>query len=294
MCGLNACYLKFVDLKLLKQYRDRGLVVYCQIGAWNETEGNSTDVLSAALKNRREHVSLIKNGLAGDIFWHWFEQDEPLMDGFTQTTGRTFATIHFAADKTLYYREPDERFDCDVCYVGSYLPMKRPFLKKHVLPLREKYDLRIYGSDWTFGNRILGNVQKVGQYFNINPLKKVRSLKLTLADERKLYSSARISLNVHEEQVKIRNCEINERTFKILACGGFQVCDNVPLLRKFFGTDELVIAKNIADWFEKIDYFVRNPEKRGLYIEAAHRKVLADHTYHNRVAQLLQPHAARR
>ena len=291
MYGLNAYYLKFLDLKLLRRYRDQGMVLFCQIGAWNPTEGNSADVLSAALKNRRDHVELITSDLAGDVFWHWFEQDEPLMDGFTQATGRTFATIHLAADKTLYFPESDPRFECDLCYVGSYLRMKRPYLRKHIMPLRSKYDVRIYGSDWTVGNRALGVAQKVGQYFNINPLKKIRRLSLTLADERKLYSTARVSLNVHEEQVKIRNCEVNERTFKILACGGFEICDNVPLLRRFLASDELVIAENTVDWFEKIDYFVRNPEARHPYMEAGRRKVEDHHTYHNRVAQILQLYA---
>jgi spore maturation protein CgeB len=231
---------------------------------------------------------LIKSGLAGDVFWHWFEQDEPLMDGFTQATGKTFSTIHLAADKTLYFPEVDPRFACDVCYVGSYLPLKRPFFRKHVLPLAGRYDLRVFGSDWTLGNRLLGKVQKVGQYFNIDPLKKVRALGLSLGDERKLYSSARISLNVHEEQVKISNCEVNERTFKILACGGFQLSDNVPLLRRFFSAQELAIAENTDDWFDKVRFYLDNPEKRAAIAQAGRKKVLQEHTYHNRVRQIVE------
>jgi len=223
MYGLNAYYLKFIDLQILKQHRDKGLIVFCQIGAWNRSWSNTVDRMSGALKDRTEHVSLIKNGLAGDIFWHWFEQDEPLMDGFTEETGYAFSTIHLAADKTKYYPEFDENMECDVCYVGSYLPMKRAFLDLHIAPLKKKLDVKVFGSDWTLSDRILGYVQKVGQYFNINPLKKVRSLKLSLDDERRLYTSATICLNVHEEQVRVRNCEMNERTFKIIACGGFQI-----------------------------------------------------------------------
>lgn len=285
MYSLNMYHLKFVDLELLKSYREQGLVVYCQIGAWNGTSAK-VEAISSALKHRHEQVALIKNALAGDIYWHWFKQDEPLMDGFTQTTGRTFSTIHLAADKTQYYQSVDAQFECDVCYVGSNLPAKRDFFKKHIYPLKSKYDLRTYGSDWTLNSRILGKIQKVGQYFNINQLKKVRSLSLTLNDERKLYSTARISLNVHEEQVKIHNCEINERTFKILACGGFQICDDVPLLRNFFNSSELVIAESTADWFDKIAYFLEHPEQRRSIAEAGRKKVLSEHTYHNRVKQV--------
>lgn len=284
--SLNAYHLGIVRLEVLKAYRSRGLVVFCQIRAWNETRDIKVESMSSALKHHAHHVSLIRSGLAGDIFWHWFEQDEPLMDGFTQATGRTFETIHLAADKTQYYPDPDPAFACDLCYVGSYLPLKRAFFKRHLLPLKGRYDVRIYGSDWTLGNRLLGKVQKVGQFFNIDPLKKVRSLGLTLADERKLYSTARISLNVHEEQVKASNCEINERTFKIMACGGFQLSDNVRLLRRFFTEDELVIAESTDDWFDKIRLYLDNPDRRSAIAAAGRDKVLKEHTYHNRVGQI--------
>lgn len=285
--SLNAYQLGILDLELLKRYRQRGLIVFCQVRAWNETANIRVEAMSSALKFHEHHVSLIRGGLAGDVFWHWFEQDEPLMDGFTKATGRTFETIHLAADKTQYFPQPDCRFECDLCYVGSYLPLKRAFFRKHVLPLRRSYDIRIYGSDWTLGNRLLGKVQKAGQYFNIDPLKKVRSLGLPVADERKLYSSARISLNVHEEQVKVSNCEINERTFKILACGGFQLSDNVRLLRRFFTERELIIAESTDDWFDKIEFYMKNPERRSEIAAAGRDKVLREHTYHNRVRQIV-------
>jgi Uncharacterized protein conserved in bacteria len=47
------------------------------------------------------------------------------------------------------------------------------------------------------------------------------------------------------------------------------------------------LTKNKNDWFEKIDYYMKNPDKRLPIIEAGGRKVLAEHTYHQRVDQLL-------
>lgn len=282
--SLNFYHLKFIDLELLKKYRRRGLVVFAQIRAWEKIDTNIP--ASNGLKYHKDLVLKIKNGLAGDIFWHWFEQDEPLMEGFTKETGYKFETIQMAADKTLYYPDYDKYFESDLAYIGSYLPAKRDFFQKHVLSLRKKYDIKIYGSDWTPGNRLLGYVQKAGQYFNIDPLKKVRGLGLSLDEERKVYSSAKISLNVHEEQVKRYNCEINERTFKILACGGFEIVDNVPLIRRFFDESEVIVAENTQDWFDKIDYFLKNPKSRMKISNKAKNKVLRFHTYHNRVEQI--------
>jgi len=260
-----------------------GMVVFCQIRSWQDL---TKELGCDALKNDKYQIELISSGMAGDIFWHWFEQDEPLMKGFTRRTGKTFETILLAADKTIYYPEFDEKINVDVNYVGSYIPAKREFLDANIKPLSSKYKLKIYGSDWSLSNRALGKIQKAGQYFNINFLKSVRKINLSLEDERKLYSSAKISLNVHEDHVRIKNCEINERTFKILACGGFEICDNVRLVRKYFNESEMIIADGGKDWFSKIDYYINHVDERSKISRRGMKKVLSHHTYHNRVEQI--------
>lgn len=49
---------------------------------------------------------------------------------------------------------------------------------------------------------------------------------------------------------------------------------------------EIVIAKNKKEWFEKIEFYIRNPNKRLSIIEKGRAKVLKFHTYHNRVTQI--------
>ena len=287
--SLNFYHLKFIDLDVLREHREDGLVVFAQVRAWRSL-GNfrsTGSVATGSLENSKREVELISSGRAGDVFWHWFEQDEPLMDGFVETTKRPFETIHQAADRIVYFPDKDDQFTCDLSYVGSYLPAKRKFLRENVLPLGQTLDLRIYGSDWTLPNRALGYVQRLGQYFNIRPLKGIRKLGLSLEDERRLYSSSRICLNVHEAQVQRTGCEINERTFKILACGGFQLSDNVRLMRRFFSASELVTAEGGRDWFDTVDYYLRHPEERASIAEAGRTKVLAKHTYHHRARQIL-------
>ncbi len=283
--SLNFYHLKFIDLNILKKYRKKGLIVFCQLRSWNHLSDLPG---SGDLSKNKKEVRAIKDGLAGDVFWHWFEQEEPMMKGFTEETGYKFETIHMAADKTIYYPKYNKKFECDISYVGSFLPAKRAFFKKNLLPLKNKYDVKIYGSDWTFVNKMLGYAQKAGQYFNINPLKKVRKFSLSFQDEKKVYSSAKICLNVHEAQVQKCNCEFNERTYKILACGGFELVDNVPLIRKYFSEKELVIAKNEKDWHDKIDYYLRHPVERKKIAKAGMERVLKYHTYHNRAEQIIE------
>lgn len=288
--SLHFYHLKFVDLDLLHRYREAGLVVFCQIRSWENhirrrSIGNAG---SSGLRYNNRHIELIATGKAGDVFWHWFEQDEPLMDGFTEETGRRFETIHLAADRTRYFPDPDQRYSCDLAYVGAFLPSKRRFLRQNVIPLRQKYDLRIYGNDWTLSNRLLGLAEKAGQYLNVRSLRGIRSLPLSLEDERKLYSSARISLNVHEEHSRLTGCEVNERTYKVPACGGFEICDNVGVLRRLFAEDELVIADSGSDYRDKVEHFLRHPEERVSRAEAGRKRVLSEHTYHHRAEKIME------
>lgn len=283
--SLQPYNLKFLDLNLLLQYRKKGLVFLNQIFTWKLV----TDQLGGeALGNQSGLVKLIKEGLAGDIFFTWLEQDDPSMQGFTQTTGYKFHTILLAANTKKYFYDYNKKYKADISYVGSFLPEKRKFIKKHLFPLMKKYNVKVYGSDWTLLNRLLGCGQKIGQYFNIELLKHIRKIPLSVEDERKVYSSSTISLNIHEEHERKFGCDFNERTLKILASEGFEICDNVRVLRKYFNENELVIVENTNDWFEKIEYYIKNPEKRESIIKAGQKKVLKEHTYHNRVNQIIE------
>jgi len=282
--SLNHYMIKFLDLKLIKDYRKKGLVYFNQVPMWNVTIDQFG---TEALRNQASFVNLIKKGMLGDIFFSWYEEDDPVMDGFLKMTGRPYYTILLAANTKKYFYEYSINYDSDVSFVGSLLPDKKEFVKKHVFPLMKKYDVKVYGSDWTCSDKLLGYVQKVGQYFNINLLKNVRSIKLPIDDERKVYSSSTISLNIHENHQRLNGKDFNERTFKIIASGGFEICDNVKVLRKYFNEKELIIGENTKDWFEKIEYYLKYPEKRIPIIKAGKKKILSNHTYHNRVEQII-------
>lgn len=283
--GLNRYNLKYLDLALIRKYRDeKGMVFFNQVPAWR---GQNSQFVGKGLESDPELVELIKTGLAGDIFFHWLEQDSPYMEGFSDETGQSFETILLAADTSRFFPDFDESYKADISYVGSYLNDKKQFINTHLIPLKKKYNVRTYGSDWNFNDRLIGYIQKGGQYLNIGPLKELREIKLPLDDERKVYTSSTISLNIHENHQRRDGSDFNERTFKIIASGGFEICDNVSILRKYFTEKELVIAEDTNDWFDKIDYYIRNPERRIPIIEAGRKRVLKDHTYTNRVDQII-------
>jgi spore maturation protein CgeB len=256
---LNSYCFRFLDPQVLQRHRKQGLVMFTQLQPWRK---QNQQFGGGALDSQTEFVEMLKNGLAGDVFFHWMEQDEPTMQGFTEATGRTFETIMLAANRKLFFPEFDARYQADISYVGSFLKDKRAFFREHLLPLTKKYRVRLYGSDWTATSRALGYVQKVGQWFNIDALKHVRKISLPMDDERKVYTSSTISLNIHEHHQRRDGSDFNERTLKVIASGGFEICDNVRVLRRYFTPGELVIGENTRDWFDKIEHYMKNPDER--------------------------------
>jgi hypothetical protein len=101
-----------------------------------------------------------------------------------------------------------------------------------------------------------------------------------------LYSGHTVCLNVHHAYEE-GGFTCNERVFNTVACGGFQIADNAPRIRDFFAEDEVVIAADPADFMAQVEHFVRHPDERAAYVEKARRRVVADHTYHHRLCDLL-------
>ncbi len=286
MTGLSRPLLKYLNLDLLNRHRKRGMKVFVNLPFWRSPLSRLRVNESPSLKDQPEFIRLIQEDQFGDYYFNVCLPGDGRMEGFEAGVGRPYYTIPLAADHTVLFPETSERFQADLSYIGTYLPEKRAFFQKNVFPLKKKYDVRLYGQDWTPWDRFLGVVQRGGQYFNIPILRSLQKPKLALEDERRIYTSSTISINVHESYQRTYG-DCNERTFKIPLCGGFEVVDDVPSIRAFFKDgEEMVIAKDEKDWLEKIDYYMRFPEKRHPIIEAGRKVVLEHHTYHHRVQQL--------
>jgi len=285
--SLNKYSLKFLNLKALTKAKDNGAVVFVNTPLWNSPISKYRVNETTNLKNDTTLNKFIKSGL-GDIYYNMCEQGDVRMQDFEKVTGYKIYTVPLAADDTIIYPEYSEQFKADVSFIGTNLSDKRQSFNEMLFPLQKKYDLKLYGQDWTFTDRLLGWVGRGGQYLNLPYFKSFRKPKLNLADERKIYSSSIISVNIHETYQKKFGGDCNERTFKVPLAGGFEITDNVECIKKYFVEDrEIIIAKDKKDWFDKIDYYIRNPEKRLKIIEAGRKKVLQDHTYKHRVKQLI-------
>lgn len=284
----NFYYRKYLDFDILKKFRNKGMVLFTKIDFWNSPLNKNRINEAKSLKDDKIAIDLIKNGSLGDIYFHVVEKEDARMVGF-EKTGYEYHTIPLAADKITMRYDFDKNFLSDMSYVGTFLPTKRKFFKECIFPLKNIYDLRLYGQDWTLRDRSIGWIQRFGQYYNIPYLRSVQKPKLQLGDEAKIYSSSKICINIHETHQKENGGDCNERTFKIPLCGGFEITDDVACIRKYFREGkEIVIARNTDDWLKKIDLYINDQEKRLEIIENGRKRVLKEHTYHNRVEQMIE------
>jgi len=280
--------LKYLNLDLVKAQKKSGMKVFVLTPFWKSPFAKIRFNESPSLSSNKKLIEIIESGSFGDVYYNMCEQGDPRMEGFEKTTGYKLHTILLAADKTLANPEYNAKFRSDIVFIGSYLHGRREFMKKYILPLKKKYDFKLYCQDLYFYERVLNLIMKGGQYFNIPHLRSLRKNDVTFEEERQILKSAKICLNIHEDFAKKFGMDFNDRTFKIPLFGGFEITDKVDIIKKYLiDGKEIVIADNGEDMLEKIDYYIKNPEERIPIINAGREKILLEHTYHNRVEQIV-------
>lgn len=157
---------------------------------------------------------------------------------------------------------------CDIGYVGGYWPYKSHTINQYLIPLcQPKYDYNIK----IFGNQSWG----VPQYCGLIPTSEVRNL----------FRSATICPNISEPHSQVYGHDIVERPFKILSSKGFMITDYVRSMKENVFGDDVVYAESPQDFKDKIDFFLKNKDKREQYLKSGYENVINNHTYFHRAAQ---------
>lgn len=268
----------FVDLprhkETLRRARKDGVVVFV-VADWP---------MSAS------HVNVITEDEVADVYFG--EREPGSMREFVEVTGRPYVLIPNAADRHLHFpTDPAPEYDFDVVYLGANLPKKRAFFENVLRPLRRKYRVGLFGPGWTARDgaaRIAqGAFRRAGL---VTAADSVNRRRLSVPPEREnvLYSSAAVALNAHEREPDGSQPHyiVNQRAFKIPACGGLEICDDVPALRKYFSRSQVVTATSPGEWLENVDHFLGNVTERERVRRAGTERALRDHTYHNRVDEV--------
>jgi len=202
-----------------------------------------------------------------------FSKDHYMVDLFNSMIGPRFKYLPEACNPSVhYYERPPEsdtdQYACDITTAASLYYYRHEILR-HV---NESYALKIWGDkpDW-LDNKL--HKSHTGRY-------------IVGREKRFAFSVAKIVLNtLHYSEIQGVNC----RFFEIQGCGGFQLVSHKNEVNEFceIGT-EVETFHDVNDLNEKIQYYLREPEKRLKIASDGMKKAHQFHTYRHRLEELIR------
>ncbi len=165
-----------------------------------------------------------------------------------------------------------KKYGCDVSFIGSYYPKREELLSK----IKNKYNLKIWGRGWKGTN--CEDVYQGGALYGAETLKAMKA--------------STILLNIHKgfgEGVESSGEGLNLRVMEGAACGAFQISNRqADIPNMFKPEEEIVLFENWNEVVEKIDFYLRNEEKRKQIAKAGNERFLAEHTLDKRMKKMMK------
>ncbi len=183
----------------------------------------------------------------------------------------------WACNQHLYRPMSDAASDSCVSFVGSAYG-DRPSIVRSIAD--SGVDVACWGSGWKSGRLDFDQMIQVFSRSAVN---------LNLAGSYRPSFARSLVLHALRKggDRKARPPQIKGRVFELAGCAAFQITESVPHLADYFdlGT-EMVAYSDRADLIEKVHYWLDHAAERRLAAEAAHKRVLRDHTWERRFADI--------
>jgi spore maturation protein CgeB len=163
--------------------------------------------------------------------------------------------------------EEQTRYGCEVMIFGSLY-----YYRQAILQQLGRYRLKRWGNAPTWMVDRVKDSHAGGEIVLDAKVKAVRA--------------ARIALNtLHYAEVNSLNC----RAFELAGCGAFQLITDKPVLREHFTPGVELDAFHSADeLIEKIDHYLRRPEKAAEIARMGQVRAHRDHTYELRLGEIVR------
>ena len=250
-------FLSTLPLPLLADLAFQGKMVRL---VWAET----FKPLDSIHEMNQECGRLVQQGLVGDVFFapvHSSAVREEYAEW--DALGHPVHSIPMAANPAVHFpRNASVKYD--IGFIGTNSPTKRKETQTYLMPLLERYSAMLCGDHWGQGIPPVPQNQAAG-----------------------VYARVRICPNFHHDFQKGRQLQLNERTFVIPACGGFEIMDESPILREYFSPEEMVQARSPEEWLPLHQEWLRRDGERMEISARAHQRILREHTYFERAIQML-------
>jgi spore maturation protein CgeB len=249
-----------------------------------------------------ETLHIVKNSLSGPLVqWcgdnpFWFPNiigSLDVYDWFLLTDGhygvdvekhgaRQVKVLPHAADPDVYSADGEESVNgSDVIFVGDsrhqmgHLPENWHRVEVLESVARSGVDLAIFGRGW----------ETLPSDYAVRNSLRGRTL-LPASRVAAAYRASKIVLNVHHPQI-VDGC--NMRTFEAAACGAFQLVDDRSSLHELFDPpNDLVTYANTDELVELVRHYVDRPDERRTVAAKSRERVLNEHTYGKRLAEMIE------
>lgn len=170
--------------------------------------------------------------------------------------------------------EERKQWGSPISFVGAgYHNRQQVFASFADLPFK------IWGTEWPECKPFDRMVQENGR-------------RLLPAEYVKIFNATDININLHSSSerdgVDPTGDFVNPRTFELAAAGAFQLVDERSLLAECFEPGkEVVTFRNPRELKELVAYYLNRPHERQAIADRARARVLSEHTYDQRIRQML-------
>jgi hypothetical protein len=194
----------------------------------------------------------------------------------TQILGRQrpAAYIPLGIDDDVDPLPPDPHYTAEVVFLGSGgRGNKRPETTRRFLDPAKKFDFALWGSYWdqSYWADVYVDSPEANDWHRFwrGPL--------PFDDITRLYSSAKIVLNYHEDSQRDWGMW-NNRTYEALGAGAFLICDEAYGIREELGGG-MVITSGGSETERLIAYYLAHPDERDHIARTGRRIVKARYGY---------------
>lgn len=211
---------------------------------------------------------------------HWFVIQQGACEEALRRAGGSHVTyLPLAAEPSVH--RPIElsegeraEFGADVSFVGAGYANRRAMFPRLA---KAEWTFKLWGNEWDGAADLAGVLQRQGARIDTETCVKV-------------FNATKVNLNVHSftgDGLDPEGDFVNPRTFELAACGAFQLVDQRRLLPEAFTSEEIVAFGHPDDLPALIRTWLHESEARVAMAQAARRRVLKEHTYVQRMRDLL-------
>lgn len=217
--------------------------------------------------------------IAGSYDYFFTIQRDGFFEELAKAGIKNYCYLPLAADPYVHKKiemtdEEKKYYGSDVSFVGAGY-----YNRRHLFKGLLDHAFKIWGTGWEMNSALAKCVQRSGERVD--------------TDETVLiFNASKININLHSSTyhrgINPFGDFLNPRTFEIAACGGFQLADRRSEMKDLFKEgEEIIVFEGLEDLRKKIDHYLENTEERNRVAEKGRERVLREHTYENRMKDML-------